>query len=191
MKRPFRAALAAAAVALALPVTGCAALISPQQTHEYQYNGGDGAGTSLDGVDVRGLLLISNDEGKSQLFYTIVNTSQQSARVDISVGSVNRSETVAAGKTVIQDPKNAKSQSKKELIVSGLDAKPGDLTDVAVTINGTKQEVPTQVLDGSLWYYKTLAPSDAPASTAPVPSGSATSGAQDSAGAEDEATADQ
>lgn len=170
MKRPYRAAIAAAALALVIPVSGCAALISPQQTHTYQYDGGDGAATSLKGIDVRGLLLITNDDGAAQLFYTIVNTTDSDAKVDIAVGSVHQMENVKAGETLVQDPQNAKSQSKKPLVVKNLKAKAGDLTDVNVTIDGTTQKVQTQVLDGSLWYYKTLEPS-APASSGASQSG--------------------
>lgn len=158
MKRSYRTALAAAAVALVLPVSGCAALISPQQTHVYQYNAGDGAWTSANGLDVRGLLLITNGDGQAQLLYSLVNTTNSPVSVTVSVGDVNRTASVPANGEIIQNPANENSASTKPLIVSNLSAKAGDLTDVKVTIGGTVKTVQTQVLDGSLPYYKTLMP---------------------------------
>lgn len=163
MKRLTRFGAVALAAALVAPLTGCAALISSQQTAKYHYNGGDGGATSIDGVDVRGLLLISDeDEEKAQLFYTLVNNSDETAEVSIEAGDKTVRQTVKAGATFSQDPQNPNAKGSKEVIVSGLDQPTGTLVDVTVTVNGTSEDVQTQILDGSHWYYKTLEPTSEP-----------------------------
>lgn len=158
MKRLSRLALAATAVALAIPMSGCAALLSAQQTHEYQYNGGDGAWTTIDDVDVRGLLLIANNNDEAQFFYSVTNNSPEPAQVEISVGSADESFQVAAGETVVQNPENENSRSTEPLIVTDYDGIVGSQVDVDVTVNGTSEVVKTQVLNGALPYYEELEP---------------------------------
>lgn len=69
-KRTARLAVAAAAFAAIAPLTGCANMLSADQTAEYEYHGGDGAWSTedLDGVDVRGLLILQSEEGDAQVF---------------------------------------------------------------------------------------------------------------------------
>ncbi|MCX0276027.1 hypothetical protein NLM24_36245, partial [Nocardia zapadnayensis] len=109
MKRLTRVALAAAAAALVIPVSGCAALLSAQQTHEYRYNGGDGAWTDIEDVAVRGLMLVAEDEEQANLFFTVINNSTEDAQVEISVGDTDVSESVPAGETLVQNPANPES----------------------------------------------------------------------------------
>ena len=166
MKRLTRFGAVALAAALVAPLTGCAALISSQQTAKYHYNGGDGAATSIDGVDVRGILLISDeDQEKAQLFYTLVNNTDKTADVSIKAGDKSVSQTVKAGEKFSQDPQNPNAEGADEVIVSGLNQPTGTLVDVTVTVNGNSEDVQTQILDGSHWYYKTLEPSSAPSAT--------------------------
>ena len=97
MKRHNRAALAVAALALVIPVSGCASLLSPHQTAEYHYNGGDGASGSVGDVEVRGLMLITDEKGSgpAQLFFTLINKGDSTAKVSVEVGA-----EVAEGDTI-------------------------------------------------------------------------------------------
>ncbi|WP_349829603.1 hypothetical protein [Brevibacterium litoralis] len=159
MKRLSRLALAAAAVALSVSTTGCAAMLSAQQTQNYTYNGGDGSWTEVGDVKVRGMLLIANAADEAQMFYTVVNNEADPASVEISVGDTDESFTVPAGEVVVQFPDNEDSRSAEPLVVTGYGAEVGDHVEVDVTINGESTTVATQVLDGNLPEYEDYEPS--------------------------------
>lgn len=171
MKR-YRLGLAAAAIAMIAPVSGCAALISPQQTHDYQYAAGDGGSlNNLAGVDVRNVLLIAGDNGDAQLMYALINTSDETANVKISVGTKTVSETVKPDQSVYHNPENKVAAPSEDnssskitsdpVIVKNLDEKPGHLSTVRFDVNGQTSEVKAQVLTGDLEYYKKLEPKGA------------------------------
>ncbi|MFB9777647.1 hypothetical protein [Brevibacterium otitidis] len=182
MKRSTRAALAAAAVALVIPASGCASLLSAQQTAKYQYNGGDGAwNVENEDVKVRGLLLIANDDDVAQVFFTVVNNSADPADVEISVGSASVSQTVPAGGRWVQNPENKDSDSEP-LLTENYGGKPGDKVDVDVTIDGETEVVRAQVLNGAQPDYKDLEPTGAPGDE------TAGSGEMQTPGADGEAT---
>ncbi|MBE4696092.1 MULTISPECIES: hypothetical protein [Brevibacterium] len=164
MKRHNRAALAVAAIALVLPVSGCASLLSPHQTAEYQYNGGDGAWGTVGDVEVRGLLLIMDESGKgpAQLFFTLVNKGDAPAEVSVEVSGKTITETVPAGETFVQDPKSPASSTDEPVIVDSLQAKPGDLVDITVATGGQEKTIQTQVLSDVLPYYEEYVPTPSP-----------------------------
>jgi hypothetical protein len=174
MKRHNRAALAVAALALVIPVSGCASLLSPHQTAEYHYNGGDGASGSVGDVEVRGLMLIMDEtgEGPAQLFFTLINKGDSTADVSIDASGTSVKESVKAGDTFVQDPKSPETTAKDAITVDKLDAKPGDLVDITVKVGGEEKTIRTQVLSDSLPYYKEYVPTESPSD---VPSEDATS----------------
>lgn len=186
MKRLTRVALASAAAALVIPASGCASMLSPEQTHEYHYNAGDGASAESGEVKVRGLMLVGDDSGKAQMFFTVVNNSVDTpAEVEIAVGDVDESNTVDPKGTWVQDPDNENSDSSEPLIVNGLEGKPGNLEDVAVTVDGEELTVPTQIVSGDLPYYQTLVPTEGGSSAESTEgtegTGGATSGTEEGA----------
>ncbi|WP_210603267.1 hypothetical protein [Brevibacterium oceani] len=185
MKRHNRAALAVAALALVIPVSGCASLLSPHQTAEYHYNGGDGASGTVGDVEVRGLMLIMDEkgEGPAQLFFTLLNKGDSTADVTIEASGTTVDESVKAGETFVQDPKSPETTSKDVVTVDKLDAQPGDLVDITVTVGGEEKTIRTQVLSDSLPYYEEYVPTESPSS---VPSDDATS--SEGAASSDEAT---
>lgn len=162
MKRHNRAALAVAALALVIPVSGCASLLSPHQTAEYHYNAGDGAWGTVGDVEVRGLMLIMDEsgEGPAQLFFTLINTGDSSASVSIDVGGKKTTESVKPGETFVQDPKSSSTTSSKPIIVDSLTAKPGDLADVTVSVGSDEKTIRTQVLSNTLPYYEEYIPTE-------------------------------
>ncbi|WP_181272761.1 hypothetical protein [Brevibacterium oceani] len=185
MKRHNRAALAVAALALVIPVSGCASLLSPHQTAEYHYNGGDGASGTVGDVEVRGLMLIMDEkgEGPAQLFFTLLNKGDSTADVTIEASGTTVDESVKAGETFVQDPKSPETTSKDVVTVDKLDAQPGDLVDITVTVGGEEKTIRTQVLSDSLPYYEEYVPTESPSS---VPSDDATS--SEGAASSDETT---
>ncbi len=158
MKRLTRAAVAAAAIALVVPVSGCAALLSNQQTHNYIYHGGDGAWASLGGVEFRGILLIANEDNtEAQLFYTIVNNSQGPAAVTLKVGDYQKQINLKQGEKIVQNPQSSESEGE-EAIVKGLNAQVGEQVDVEVTANDIDKTVRAQLLNADHWYYEDAQP---------------------------------
>ena len=164
MKRHNRAALAVAALALVIPVSGCASLLSPHQTAEYHYNGGDGASGSVGDVEVRGLMLITDKEssGPAQLFFTLINKGDSTAKVSIEVADTTVSESVKAGETFVQDPMSPETSSEDVVTVDSLEAEPGDLVDITVKNGSEEKVIETQLLTDVLPYYDEYVPSDAP-----------------------------
>lgn len=162
MKRHNRAALAVAALALIIPVSGCASLLSPHQTAEHHYNAGDGAWGTVGDVEVRGLMLIMDEtgEGPAQLFFTLINKSDSSASVSLDVDGQKTKESVKAGETFVQDPQSSATSSKKPVVVDGLKAKPGDLADVTVKVGSDEKTIQTQVLSNTLPYYEEYVPEE-------------------------------
>ena len=194
MKRHNRAALAVAAIALVLPVSGCASLLSPHQTAEYQYNGGDGAWGTVGDVEVRGLLLIMDESGQgpAQLFFTLINKGDAPAEVSVEVAGQTFTETVPAGETFVQDPESSASSTDEPIIVDSLQAEPGDLVDITVSTGGQEKTIQTQLLSDVLPYYEEYVPTQSP-SDMPTdePTGSETSSPESTSteGATSEATA--
>ena len=186
MKRHNRAALAVAALALVIPVSGCASLLSPHQTAEYHYNGGDGASGAVGDVEVRGLMLITDKEssGPAQLFFTLINKGDSTAKVSIEVAGTTVSESVKAGDTFVQDPMSPETSSKEVVTVDSLKAKPGDLVDITVKNGGEEKVIETQLLTDTLPYYNEYVPSESPSES---PSDMPT---EDAGSAEGTATAD-
>ncbi len=174
MNRHNRAALAVAALALVVPMSGCAALLSPQQTADYQYNGGDGAAGAVGDVKVRGLLLIADESGQgpAQLFFSLINEGTSPAKATLSVAGTEVTETVAAGEDFIQYP-DSKISKSEPIIVEDLQAQIGDLVDVTVEVDGEETVIRTQLLTDVLPYYSDQVPTQSPSA---VPSEEPTSG---------------
>lgn len=158
-KRTARLAVAAAAFAVIAPLTGCANMLSADQTAKYEYNGGDGAWSreDLEGVDIRGLLLIQSEEGDAQVFYTVINGADESRDVTLEIGPETFSHSLDAGEVFSQNPENPASDAEPA-IISGLDEVPGMLVDVEVTVGSASETIEVQVLDGTLPEYTDLVP---------------------------------
>ncbi|SMY11714.1 hypothetical protein [Brevibacterium jeotgali] len=158
-KRTARLAVAAAAIAAIAPLSGCASMLSADQTAEYEYHGGDGAWSreDLDGVDIRGLLIIQSEEGDAQVFYTVINGADEPRDVSIEIGPETYDHTVEPDAVVSQNPENPASDAEPA-IISGFDEEIGSLFDVEVTVGGESETIATQVLDGTLPEYADLVP---------------------------------
>lgn len=158
-KRTARLAVAAAAFAAIAPLTGCANMLSADQTAKYEYHGGDGSWSreDLDGVDVRGLLILQSEEGDAQVFYTLVNGADEPRTVTLEIGPETYTHSLDAGESFSQNPENPASDAEPA-IVSGLNADVGSLLDAEVTVGSTSETIAVQVLDGSIPDYQHLVP---------------------------------
>lgn len=185
-KRTARLAVAAAAIAAIAPLSGCASLLSADQTAKYEYHGGDGSWSreDLDGVDIRGLLIIQSEEGDAQVFYTVINGADEPRDVSLEIGPETYTHTVGADEVVSQNPENPASDAEPA-IISGLNEDVGSLFDVEVTVGGESETIATQVLDGTLPEYADLVPTSGAAdpTTDPTEEGAAAEGAEGAAGA--------
>lgn len=158
-KRTARLAVAAAAFAAIAPLTGCANMLSADQTAKYEYHGGDGSWSreDLDGVDVRGLLILQSEEGDAQVFYTLVNGADEPRTVTLEIGPETYTHSLDAGESFSQNPENPASDAEPA-IISGLNADVGSLLDAEVTVGSTSETIAVQVLDGSIPDYQHLVP---------------------------------
>lgn len=174
-KRTARLAVAAAAFAVIAPLAGCANMLSADQTAVYEYSGGDGAWSreDLEGVDLRGLLLLQNEDGDAAVFYTLVNGSDESRDVTLKIGPETLEHTLAPGE-VFQQNSHATTSGAEDLVISGLNADVGSLLDVEITVGSASETIRTQVLDGAIPEYKELLPTGGAAD----PSADPTEGAE-------------
>lgn len=158
-KRTARLAVAAAAFAVIAPLTGCANMLSADQTAKYEYNGGDGAWSrdDLEGVDVRGLLLLQNEDGDASVFYTLVNSSDEPRTVSLTIGPETVETSLQPGET-FQQNSHAETSEAEPLVISGLNAQVGELVDVEATVGSASETIRAQVLDGSIPEYAELLP---------------------------------
>ena len=185
-KRTARLTVAAAAIAAIAPLSGCADMLSADQTANYEYHGGDGAWSreDLEGVDIRGLLLLQSEEGDAQVFYTVINGADEPRDVTLEVGPETYNHTVEPDEVVSQNPENPASDAEPA-IISGLDEEVGSLFDVEVTVGSESETIAVQVLDGSLPEYADLVPTSGAEepTTDPTEEGAAAEGAEGTEGA--------
>ncbi|MGO1439314.1 MAG: hypothetical protein ACTHVY_04380 [Brevibacterium yomogidense] len=185
-KRTARLTVAAAAIAAIAPLSGCANMLSADQTANYEYHGGDGAWSreDLEGVDIRGLLLLQSEEGDAQVFYTVINGADEPRDVTLEVGPETYNHTVEPDEVVSQNPENPASDAEPA-IISGLDEEVGSLFDVEVTVGSESETIAVQVLDGSLPEYADLVPTSGAEepTTDPTEEGAAAEGAEGTEGA--------
>ncbi|MGS0563151.1 DNA modification methylase [Microbacterium aurugineum] len=165
MKSRLVASAALSALVL-LGATGCT-FITPQST-KIEYPASDGVNISdADGpIDVRNALVIATEDGSIGNFIAaVVNPTEESATLTISVGDGNDFKvTVPAGET------KSLGADEEPLRIVGLDTKPGATVEMhfqSGDSTGVKADVP--VLDGSLPYYSDLVPSESVRTSAPTP----------------------
>jgi len=155
-----KARFAASAVVMALVLggtTGCT-FLTPQATTEH-YDPSDGIGASIGEIQVRNVLLLTEDGETASLLINLINDSQYGADVtvqyaDASNAKVNESVYVNAGDvTSLGGPDN------EQLVLSGIDAKPGSLFPVFIQYgNETGKQLWVPVLDGGEPHYSELIP---------------------------------
>ena len=148
------AASAALALGIAIGGSGCA-MITYQATTE-KYDASDGVSADLGAIELRNVLVVSDDGEQGNLVAAIVNTGEDDATVEFEVvDSGERFEVdVDAGDVV-----SLGAADEDPLTIEDLGAEVGGLVTIYVQHSGEEgQEIQVPVLDGRLPEYEDLAP---------------------------------
>ncbi|MGR0319090.1 hypothetical protein [Agromyces sp. ZXT2-3] len=148
------AASAALALGIAIGGSGCA-MITYQATTE-KYDPSDGVSADVGGLDVRNVLIVSDDGEEGNLVMSVTNPTTDDET--LSVQLVDQGDTfeidVDGGETV-----SLGTAEEEPLLIENLDAEVGGLISVylqAGSAEGVEINVP--VLDGRLPEYEDLVP---------------------------------
>ena len=148
------AASAALALGIAIGGSGCA-MITYQATTE-KYDPSDGVSADLGTIDLRNVLVVSEDGEEGNLIASISNTGEDDATLEIEV--VETGDTfevdVDAGETV-----SLGAADEEPLLIADLGAEVGGLVAIYFQ-HGTEEgrELGVPVLDGRLPEYEDLVP---------------------------------
>ncbi|SFR72906.1 hypothetical protein SAMN05428970_1455 [Agromyces sp. CF514] len=144
------AASAVLALGLAIGATGCS-MVTYQATTEH-YDASDGVSVTVGDLDLRNILVVSEDGEDGNLVMTVVNTGDRDQTLKIEAGSATQELDVDAHSTVALG-----SEDTEPLLLEGIDAEVGGLTPIFfqyASEEGIEKQIP--VLDDRL--YPGLAP---------------------------------
>jgi hypothetical protein len=148
------AASAALALGIAIGGSGCA-MITYQATTE-KYDASDGVPADVGALDIRNILVVSEDGRDGNLVMTVVNTGDDDVTLEVQVVDGNSSVEldIDAGETIALG-----TDEEEPLLLEGIDAEPGTLVPLYFQY-GTEEgaEVQVPVLDGRLPEYEDLVP---------------------------------
>lgn len=150
MKIRIASSIALAAIIM-FGATGCG-LFAPQATTE-QYAPSDGVEASLDGVDVRNLILVAAEDGEHfNVVFTGVNTRSESAKLVLAFEANGASATA---EFVLKPGTRAFGDPEGEFVLVSLpDVKIGSTVTAFAQVAGAEdREMQVPVLDGILAEY--------------------------------------
>jgi hypothetical protein len=155
------AASAALAVGLALGASGCS-MLTYQATTEH-YDASDGVSADVGDLDLRNILVVSDDGESGNLIMTIVNNGADDVTLGVQFGN-GGGETVEieveSGATVNFGVDEVEGVEVVEpVLLEGIDTEVGGLLPMYFQygdVEGVEKQVP--VLDSSLPEYADLAP---------------------------------
>ena len=130
-------------------------MLTYQATTEH-YDASDGVSVNVGDLDVRNILVVSDDGEDGNLVLTVVNTGEDDVELGVQVGEGGSEPLiieVEAGATV------SLGGDEEPLLLEGIDTQPGALLPIFFqygTAEGIEKLVP--VLDGRLPEYADLAP---------------------------------
>ncbi|WP_022889888.1 hypothetical protein [Agromyces italicus] len=153
------AASAALALGVALGASGCS-MLTYQATTEH-YDASDGVSANVGELDLRNILVVSDDGVDGTLVLTIVNTGADDVDLDVQVdGGDTVTIPVDAGETVAFGVDAAEGIDAVEpIVLEGIGVEPGSLLPIYFqygSAEGVEKQVP--VLDGRLPEYESLVP---------------------------------
>ncbi|MEP6481423.1 MAG: hypothetical protein ABJA94_05380 [Rhodoglobus sp.] len=169
MNRRTLAARTAASVILAgallASTSGCTFL--SQQATLIHYDPSDGVGLTLDGVDLRNMILLVNDKGDlSSLLVTFINNGDKPVAINLQFTSGGKK---SSGTIQVMGQSTASfgnSTDEQQITIEKPDAKAGDLFPLYVQIGDQPgKQVLVPVLLGSWSQYSTLVPTATPTPT--------------------------
>ncbi|MFF2246282.1 hypothetical protein ACFVTM_19155 [Arthrobacter sp. NPDC058130] len=164
MNRGQRGKLAMATAALGiglLSVTGCG-YINPQQTSE-QYSASDGTRTDLGPLELRNFIIVADAEDKpARVIGAVYNSSSKDVVLTIkgAAGSQTQVPVKQNSYTMLNDSTDA-------AILSTAGSKPGSMTEVNISEDGTNKNASFKVpvMDGTIVDYKSYLPTPEPTAT--------------------------
>lgn len=155
------AASAALALGIALGASGCS-MLTYQATTEH-YDASDGVSAGVGDLDLRNILIVSDDGVDGNLVMTVVNNGTDD--IDLGVqfgegGGDTHEIEIEAGSSVTFGVDDVEGTDVIEpLLLEGIDTQPGSLLPVYFQYDGAEGvEKLVPVLDSSLPEYKQLAP---------------------------------
>ena len=148
------AASAALALGIAIGGSGCA-MITSQATTE-KYDASDGVAADVGTLDIRNILVVSEDGRDGNLVMTVVNTGEDDVTLEVQAvdGNASAELDIDAGETI-----SLGTDQEDPLLLEGIDAEVGSLVPLYFqydTEEGAEVKVP--VLDGRLPEYQDLVP---------------------------------
>lgn len=157
--------------ALALGLAGCN-FISPQRTLQ-KYDPSDGVGADLGGLDVRNVLLITEDGTRATLVMSVINSATDDKSLEVQYESSAPTAVDGDVSFDIDVPRqtivSTSSGDEDQIVLEDIDAPAGALfTLYFQTGDSQGVELRVPILDGTLEQYKALLPSPSPTPT-PTP----------------------
>lgn len=161
----LRAGVAAAIAALVMVgVAACAPIATLKP-----YDASDGVSTTVGQVKVLNALVLTKSGSTGNLLFSAYNPTDSQIELNVQYGDAGHRTTVQA--TLKPDTTTNFGYGKHgQFLLSGLDTKPGSLTQIYFQYGdeeGSQLTIP--VLDGSLPQYQNLLPTPTPTPT-PTPS---------------------
>ena len=156
-----RIAALALAAAVSLGLAGCN-LAAPQDT-TIQYDPSDGVSLALGDLELRNVLVISEDGELGNLVGTAVNTT--GSDIDFTVQWKAGGEFIEIELTAESNGRTDFGFEGGQVTLEPLGAKPGALLEAVVHISSDQKELRIPVLDGTLEEYKPVLPKPTPKPT--------------------------
>ncbi|BDZ37517.1 DNA modification methylase [Microbacterium suwonense] len=151
---PRLVAAVALGAAIALGTTGCTFITHQATTNVYPASDGVNVESTGGPVVVRNALIIATDDGSAgNLVAALINESDKTTSLSVTVEGKQLQVRVPAGETV------SLGANEEPLLIENLDVKPGATVEVLFR-SGADEADPLQVpvLDGTLPYYRDLVP---------------------------------
>ena len=153
---PRLVATAALGVAIVLGATGCTFMTHQATTNEYPASDGVNVETTGGPVEVRNAMVIATEDGAAgNLVAALINTSDSSAQLTITVGAESATVRIPAGESV------SLGADEEPLLIENLGVLPGATAPIYFSSGDVGDEVEVPVLDGTLPYYADLVPAAA------------------------------
>lgn len=154
--------VASAALALGIVIGGSGCSMLTYQATTEHYDASDGVSADLGALDLRNILVVSDDGELGNLVLTVVNTGAEDVELEVEFGDGQRAEPIeiSAGSTVAFGVDEAEGLDVLEpVLLEGIGTEPGSLLPVYFKYSGAEgDEVAVPVLDGSLPEYAHLVP---------------------------------
>ncbi|MFC0582290.1 hypothetical protein [Micrococcoides hystricis] len=150
--RGKRAFASAAALAVLLGTTSCAAINEQATTKEYSPS--DGVVADIGDAKLRNIAFIADDkDAEARVIGVVGNETSQQLSVTLKVDS---------GEVSAQVPANQATNLEDEELTVPSSGEPGSLIPVKVTVNGTTEDLNVPVLSSALEEYADLVPGERP-----------------------------